>query len=62
MEKAFGFNQKGAESVSSPFQQQKLPAWQPVLSTKIVVIVMLVIGLVALPIGIGLLVSTENVS
>jgi hypothetical protein len=61
MEKAFGFNMKTQETVSHPFAQQKLPAWQPLISTRMVVVIMLCIAIICLPLGIGLLVTSYNV-
>lgn len=61
MEKAFGFNMKDQESISHPFAQQKLPAWQPLISTRLVVLIMICIAIICLPLGIGLLVTSLNV-
>jgi len=47
--------------VSNPFKQQKLPAWQPILTPKSVIVSFLLIGLVFIPLGIGLVVSSDQV-
>lgn len=48
--------------VSNPFKQQKLPAWQPILTPKAVIISFFVIGLIFVPLGIGLVFSSNQVS
>lgn len=45
----------------SKFKQQKLPAWQPILTASTVLPLFFFIGIVFLPIGIGLLVSSNQV-
>ncbi|KJE92906.1 transmembrane protein 30A [Capsaspora owczarzaki ATCC 30864] len=45
----------------SAFKQQRLPAWQPVLTPKSVIPVFLIIGIVFIPLGIGFLVSSNGV-
>lgn len=52
---------KDQEAISHPFAQQKLPAWQPLISTRMVVVIMLCIAIVCLPLGIGLLVTSYNI-
>ncbi|XP_057297991.1 cell cycle control protein 50A-like [Hydractinia symbiolongicarpus] len=46
---------------NSKFKQQKLPAWQPILTASTVLPVFFLIGIVFLPVGIALLVSSNNV-
>jgi hypothetical protein len=60
-----GIKKKPAEGeppVSNPFKQQKLPAWQPILTPKAVIISFFIIGLVFVPLGIGLVFSSNMVS
>lgn len=46
----------------SAFKQQKLPAWQPILTAGTVLPTFFIIGLAFIPVGIGLLVSSNQVS
>ncbi|KFM66173.1 Cell cycle control protein 50A, partial [Stegodyphus mimosarum] len=46
---------------NSAFKQQKLPAWQPILTAGTVLPTFFIIGLAFIPIGIGLLVSSNQV-
>eukprot|EP00127_Corallochytrium_limacisporum_P002771 Clim_evm15s139 gene=Clim_evmTU15s139 len=43
------------------FKQQKLPAWQPVLTPRTVIPIFFLLGIIFLPIGIGMLVSSNDV-
>lgn len=45
----------------SAFRQQKLPAWQPILTAGTVLPMFFVIGILFVPIGIGLLITSNNV-
>ncbi|XP_014678800.1 PREDICTED: cell cycle control protein 50A-like, partial [Priapulus caudatus] len=45
----------------SNFKQQRLPAWQPILTAGTVLPMFFVIGILFIPIGIGLLVTSNNV-
>lgn len=45
----------------SAFKQQKLPAWQPILTAGTVLPTFLIIGITFVPIGIGLLISSNQV-
>lgn len=45
----------------SPFKQQKMRAWQPVLTASTVLPIFFLIGVVFLPIGISLLVTSNNI-
>ncbi|GIY73499.1 cell cycle control protein 50A [Caerostris darwini] len=46
---------------NSAFKQQKLPAWQPILTAGTVLPTFFIIGLAFIPVGIGLLVSSDQV-
>ncbi|XP_054618537.1 cell cycle control protein 50A-like [Dunckerocampus dactyliophorus] len=48
-------------SQNSSFKQQKLPAWKPVLTTGTVFLALFITGLLFIPIGIGLLVTSNNI-
>ena len=43
------------------FTQQKLPAWQPILSPPWVILCFVIITIVFIPIGVAILVTTQNV-
>lgn len=61
----FGIKKKQVEGeppVSNPFKQQKLPAWQPILTPKAVIVSFFVIGLIFVPLGIGLVFSSNMVN
>jgi len=45
----------------SDFQQQRLKAWQPLLTPKWVIGTFIVIGIIFLPVGIGILVTSNQV-
>lgn len=47
--------------LGSPFKQQKLKAWQPILTPRAVIISFLVIGIIFIPVGIVLLVASDSV-
>jgi hypothetical protein len=44
------------------FKQQRLPAWQPIITANTALPVFLVIGLLFIPIGIVLVITSERVS
>ncbi len=44
------------------FKQQKLPAWQPIMTAGNVLPAFFAIGICFIPLGVGLLVSSNNVS
>jgi hypothetical protein len=46
----------------SAFKQQKLPAWQPILTASTVLPTFFVIGVAFIPIGVGILYFSEGVS
>ncbi|XP_076341079.1 cell cycle control protein 50A isoform X2 [Tachypleus tridentatus] len=52
---------KSKKPSSSAFKQQKLQAWQPILTAGTVLPSFFIIGLAFIPIGIGLLVSSDKV-
>lgn len=62
---ASGHSGAGAVKSKKPdntaFKQQRLPAWQPILTAGTVLPAFFVIGLIFIPIGIGLYVSSNNI-
>lgn len=46
----------------SAFKQQRLPAWQPILTAGTVLPTFFVIGIAFIPVGIGLLYFSDEVS
>ena len=53
---------KSKKPQDSAFKQQKLPAWQPILTAGTVLPTFFVIGVAFIPIGIGMLYFSESVS
>ncbi|XP_063703877.1 cell cycle control protein 50A [Culicoides brevitarsis] len=53
--------QKSKRPSDSAFKQQRLPAWQPILSAGTVLPTFFVIGIAFIPVGIGLLYFSESV-
>jgi hypothetical protein len=49
-------------ATDSAFKQQRLPAWQPILTPKPVIAFFFLIGLVFVPVGVGLLYSSNNLA
>jgi dipeptide/tripeptide permease len=47
--------------LDTAFKQQRLPAWQPIITADTALPVFLIIGLVFIPIGIVLVVTSERV-
>jgi len=47
--------------VDTAFKQQRLPAWQPIITANTALPVFLIIGLIFIPIGIVLVVTSERV-
>jgi len=45
----------------SALKQQRLKAWQPILTPRVVIISFFIIGLIFIPVGIGLLVTSDRV-
>lgn len=72
---ASSYNEDGHITVSGPgggtlrskkpentaFKQQRLPAWQPILTAGTVLPAFFIIGLIFIPIGIGLYVTSNNI-
>lgn len=52
---------KNKKPDNTAFKQQRLPAWQPILTAGTVMPAFFVIGLIFIPIGIGLFVSSNNI-
>lgn len=52
---------KSKKPDNTAFKQQRLPAWQPILTAGTVLPAFFVIGLIFIPIGIGLYVSSNNI-
>lgn len=52
---------KSKKPDNTAFKQQRLPAWQPILTAGTVMPAFFVIGLIFIPIGIGLYVSSNNI-
>ena len=48
--------------IDSAFKQQRLPAWQPILTAGTVLPTFFVIGVAFIPIGIGMMYFSSNVS
>lgn len=46
---------------NTAFKQQRLPAWQPILTAGTVLPAFFIIGLIFIPIGIGLYVTSNNI-
>lgn len=75
MASSYSANEDGHISVTGPgggtlkskkpdntaFKQQRLPAWQPILTAGTVLPAFFVIGLIFIPIGIGLYVTSNNI-
>lgn len=52
---------KSKKPDNTAFKQQRLPAWQPILTAGTVMPAFFVIGLIFIPIGIGLYVTSNNI-
>ncbi|XP_029349833.1 cell cycle control protein 50A-like isoform X2 [Echeneis naucrates] len=52
---------KSRKPDNTAFKQQRLPAWQPILTAGTVLPAFFVIGLIFIPIGIGLYVTSNNI-
>lgn len=53
--------EKSQKPDNTAFKQQRLPAWQPVLTAASVLPAFFIIGLLFIPIGIGLFVTSNTV-
>ncbi len=47
--------------IDTAFKQQRLPAWQPIITADTALPVFLIIGLLFIPIGIVLIITSERV-
>ncbi|XP_070565446.1 cell cycle control protein 50A-like isoform X2 [Ptychodera flava] len=47
---------------ATAFKQQRLPAWQPILTAGTVLPTFFIIGIIFIPLGVGLLITSENVN
>jgi len=56
-----GDSKQSRKPLRTAFKQQQLPAWQPILTPLPVIITFLLIGVAFIPIGIALLVASNNV-
>lgn len=54
-------NVKSRRPAESAFKQQRLPAWQPILTAGTVLPTFFVIGIAFIPVGVGLLYFSDNV-
>lgn len=52
---------KSRRPANTPFKQQNLKAWRPILTPKLVILLFLVVGIVFIPIGVVILVSSSQV-
>ncbi|KAG4097843.1 Lem3/Cdc50 [Neocallimastix lanati (nom. inval.)] len=55
-------NTKSNRPEDTPFKQQRLKAWQPLLTPINVIPLFLIIGIIFIPIGIGLYLSSESIN
>nr|XP_006812327.1 PREDICTED: cell cycle control protein 50A-like [Saccoglossus kowalevskii] len=53
--------QESRRPKATAFKQQRLPAWQPILTAGTVLPTFFIIGIIFIPLGIGLLITSENV-
>lgn len=53
--------QESKRPADTPFKQQRLPAWQPILSPKWVISSYFIIGLIFIPLGIMVVLVSQNV-
>ncbi|KAM8954448.1 cell cycle control protein 50A [Pelodytes ibericus] len=56
-----GAGVKSKKPDNTAFKQQRLPAWQPILTAGTVLPAFFVIGLIFIPIGIGIFVTSNNI-
>ncbi|UJR38578.1 hypothetical protein I4U23_031244 [Adineta vaga] len=54
-------HQKSKKPADTAFKQQRLPAWQPIITANTALPVFLIIGLIFIPIGIVLVVTSDRV-
>lgn len=58
---AGGGSLRSKKPENTAFKQQRLPAWQPILTAGTVLPAFFIIGLMFIPIGIGLYVTSNNI-
>ncbi|XP_077626368.1 LOW QUALITY PROTEIN: cell cycle control protein 50A [Crocuta crocuta] len=58
---AAGGTAKNRRPDNTAFKQQRLPAWQPILTAGTVLPTFFIIGLIFIPIGIGIFVTSNNI-
>ncbi|XP_023446213.1 cell cycle control protein 50A isoform X2 [Dasypus novemcinctus] len=56
-----GVTAKNRRPDNTAFKQQRLPAWQPILTAGTVLPTFFIIGLIFIPIGIGIFVTSNNI-
>ena len=56
-----GGTAKNRRPDNTAFKQQRLPAWQPILTAGTVLPTFFIIGLIFIPIGIGIFVTSNNI-
>ena len=56
-----GGSLRGRKPENTAFKQQRLPAWQPILTAGTVLPAFFIIGLLFIPVGIGLYVTSHNI-
>uniref|UniRef100_A0A8P0PPN7 Cell cycle control protein n=2 Tax=Canis lupus familiaris TaxID=9615 RepID=A0A8P0PPN7_CANLF len=56
-----GATAKNRRPDNTAFKQQRLPAWQPILTAGTVLPTFFIIGLIFIPIGIGIFVTSNNI-
>ncbi|KAI3364626.1 hypothetical protein L3Q82_011406, partial [Scortum barcoo] len=56
-----GGSLRGKKPENTAFKQQRLPAWQPILTAGTVLPAFFIIGLLFIPVGIGLYVTSNNI-
>lgn len=54
-------NDRSRKPDNTAFKQQRLPAWQPILTAGSVLPAFFAIGVIFIPIGIGLYVTSNNI-
>jgi hypothetical protein len=48
--------------IDTPFKQQRMKAWQPILTPVKVIVIFLIIGIIFVPVGTSLLASSKKVT
>lgn len=52
----------GVLPADTPFRQQNLKAWRPILTPNLVILLFLIVGVVFIPIGVAVLSASNDVS